>query len=121
MSLRGMIQSNGVKVDIFSVDESTDAGGFPIRTYTLSQSNVDCAIFPSSADSVVEGGRPRGKIMARGYLMPTVSITHTDRIVFEDSDTGTTRTLEVTGSRRSLMLHQDSHMNKRIVDLVEIE
>tara|TARA_R100001594_G_scaffold150505_2_gene212036 strand:- start:12638 stop:13003 length:366 start_codon:yes stop_codon:yes gene_type:complete len=121
MSLSGMIQTLGVKVDIHSVTETVDAGGFPVRTYSLSQSNVDCAIFPSSADEVVEGGRPRGKIFARGYLKATIEINHTDRIVFDDSDTGTTRTFEVTGARRSLMLHKDNHMNKRIVDLVEIE
>mgnify|MGYP003634631114 FL=1 len=121
MSLSRMIQSLGVVCDIHGVAETIDAGGFPIRTYTLKQSNVECAIFPSSADEVVEGGRPRGKIFARGYLLPTVDITHTDRILFDDSDTGTVRTFEVTGSRRSLMLHQDNHMQKRIVDLVEIE
>ena len=121
MSLSGMIQSLGVPCDIHAVTETIDAGGFPIRTYALSQSNIECAIFPSSADETVEGGRPRGKIFARGYLKSTISINHTDRIIFADSDTGTTRTFEVTGSRRSLMLHQDNHMNKRVVDLVEIE
>ena len=121
MSLQGMIQSLGVIVDIHQSVATTDGGGFPIRSYSLKKSNVECAIFPSSADSVVEGGRPRGKIFARGYLLPSVSINHTDRIVFADSDTGTTRTFEVTGSRRSLMLHQDNHMQKRIVDLVEVE
>ena len=121
MSLAGMIQSLGVSCDIMQSTATSDAGGFPIRTYTLKQSNVECAIFPSSADETVEGGRPRSKIFARGYLLPTISINHTDRIVFADSDTGTTRTFEVTGSRRSLMLHQDNHMQKRIVDLVEVE
>ena len=121
MSLTSMIQTLGVSCDILGVAETTDAGGFPIRTYTLKQANVEVAIFPSSADEVVEGGRPRGKIFARGYLLPTIDITHTDRITFADSDTGTTRTFEVTGSRRSLMLHQDNHMQKRIVDLIEVE
>ena len=121
MSLAGMIQSLGVLVDIHTVTETTDAGGFPLRTHALSKSGVECAIFPVGADSVVEGGRPRGKITARAYLSPLLTINHTDRIVFADSDTGTTRTFEVTGSRRSLMLHKDNHMNKRIVDLVEVE
>ncbi len=121
MSLSGMIQSLGVNVEIHTVTETVDAGGFPIRTYALSKSNVDCAIFPKSADETVEGGRPRGKISATGYLKPSVTIGHTDRIVFEDSDTGTTRTFEVTSARRSLMLHKDNHMQKRIVDLVEVE
>ena len=121
MSLSGMIQSLGVSVDIHTVTETVDAGGFPVRTYALSQSGVDCAIFPTSSDSTVEGGRPRGKITATGYLKPNISIGHTDRIIFEDSDSGTTRTFEVTGSRRSLMLHKDNHMQKRIVDLVEVE
>ena len=121
MSLAGMIQSLGVSCDIHTVVETSDAGGFPIRTYSLSKSNVEVAIFPIGADSVVEGGRPRGKITARGYLLPSISVNHTDRILFADSDTGTTRTFEVTGSRRSLMLHKDNHMQKRIVDLVEIE
>tara|TARA_R100000655_G_C2992688_1_gene193331 strand:+ start:1646 stop:2011 length:366 start_codon:yes stop_codon:yes gene_type:complete len=121
MSLRGMIQSLGVVCDIHSETTTKDAGGFPIRTYTLSKSGVQVAIFPSSADETVEGGRPRGQIFARGYLLPTVEISHKDRIVFKDTDTGTTRTFEVTGSRRSLMLHQDNHMQKRIVDLVEVE
>ena len=121
MSLDGLIQSLGVSCDIHAVTETIDAGGFPVRTYTLSKSNVEVAIFPNSADSVVEGGRPRGKITARGYLKASISISHTDRIVFADSDTGTTRTFEVTGSRRSLMLHKDNHLQKRIVDLVEVE
>jgi len=121
VSLSGMIQSLGIDVDIHTVSTASDAGGFPIRTYALSQSNIRCAIFPSSADEVVEGGRPRGKISARGYLSATIEINHTDRIVYADSDTGTTRTFEVTGARRSLMLHKDNHMNKRVVDLVEIE
>ena len=121
MSLRGMIQSLGVPVEIHTVTETVDAGGFPIRTYALSKSDVECAIFPSSADTAVEGGRPRGKIFARGYLLPSITINHTDRIVFDDPDTGTTRTFEVTGSRRSLMLHKDNHMQKRIVELVEVE
>lgn len=121
MSLRGMIQNLGVAVDIHTVTETVDAGGFPIRTYALSKSDVECAIFPSSADTSVEGGRPRGKIFARGYLLPSITINHTDRIVFDDPDTGTTRTFEVTGSRRSLMLHKDNHMQKRIVELVEVE
>jgi hypothetical protein len=121
MSLSGLIQSLGVSVDIHTVTETVDAGGFPIRTYALSQSGVECAIFPTSADSVVEGGRPRGKITANGYLLPSITINHTDRIVFEDPDTGTTRTFEVTSARRSLMLHKDNHMQKRIVDLVEVE
>ena len=100
MSLAGMIQSLGVSCDIMQSTTTSDAGGFPIRTYTLKQSNVECAIFPIGADSVVEGGRPRGKITARGYLLPSISINHTDRILFADSDSGTTRTFEVTGSRR---------------------
>ena len=87
MSLSGMIQSLGVSCDIMESTTTSDAGGFPIRTYTLKQSNVECAIFPVGADS----------------------------------DSGTTRTFEVTGSRRSLMLHKDNHMQKRIVDLVEVE
>ena len=121
MSLRGMIQSLGVKVEIHTVTETQDAGGFPIRTYALSKSDVDCAIFPVSADETVEGGRPRGKITARGYLLPTITINHTDRIVFDDSDTGTTRTFEVTGARRSLMLPNTNHMARRIVELSEVE
>jgi len=121
MSLRGMIQSLGVKCDIHTVTETQDAGGFPIRSYALSKSDVDCAIFPVSADETVEGGRPRGKITARGYLLPTITINHTDRIVFEDSDTGTTRTFEVTGARRSLMLPNTNHMARRIVELSEVE
>ena len=121
MSLRGMIQSLGVKCEIHTQTDTLDAGGFPIRTFALSQSDVDVAIFPSSSDEVVEGGRPRGKITARGYLLPTVTINHTDRIVFEDSDTGTTRTFEVTGARRSLMLPNTNHMARRIVELSEVE
>lgn len=121
MSLRGMIQTLGVKVDIHTVTETVDAGGFPIRTYALAQSGIDCAIFPNSADVVVEGGRPRGKISAKGYLLPTITITHTDRIVYDDPDTGTVRTFEVTSSRRSLMLDSSSHLQKRIIDLVEVE
>ena len=121
MSLTGMIQTLGVTVDIHTVTETVDAGGFPVRTYALSKAGVECAIFPSSADETVEGGRPRGKIFARGDLAATVEINHTDRIVFDDPDTGTTRTFEITGARRSLMLHKDNHMNKRIVDLVEVE
>jgi len=121
MSLRGMIQSLGVKCEIHTQSDTLDAGGFPIRTFALSQSDVDVAIFPVSADETVEGGRPRGKITARGYLLPTVTINHTDRIVFEDSDTGTTRTFEVTGARRSLMLPNTNHMARRIVELSEVE
>ena len=121
MSLKGMIQSLGVKCDLLTVTETVDSGGFPVRTFAVSKSNVDCAIFPRNADEVVEGGRPRGKISARGYLSPKVSVSHKDRIQFYDSDSGTTRVFEVTGSRRSLMLHKDNHMQKRIVDLVEIE
>ena len=121
MSLRGMIQSLGVKCEIHTQSDTLDAGGFPIRTFALSQSDVDVAIFPTSSDSTVEGGRPRGKITARGYLLPTVTINHTDRIVFEDSDTGTTRTFEVTGARRSLMLPNTNHMARRIVELSEVE
>ena len=121
MSLRGMIQSLGVKCEIHTQSDTLDAGGFPIRTFALSQSDVDVAIFPVSADETVEGGRPRGKITARGYLLPTVTINHTDRIVFEDSDTGTTRTFAVTGARRSLMLPNTNHMARRIVELSEVE
>ena len=121
MSLRGMIQSLGVKCEIHTQSDTLDAGGFPIRTFALSQSDVDVAIFPVSADETVEGGRPRGKITARGYLLPTITINHTDRIVFEDSDTGTTRTFEVTGARRSLMLPNTNHMARRIVELSEVE
>tara|TARA_R110000824_G_scaffold168136_4_gene345161 strand:+ start:2054 stop:2419 length:366 start_codon:yes stop_codon:yes gene_type:complete len=121
MSLRGMIQSLGVKCEIHTATVTKDLGGFPIRTFALSQSDVDVAIFPSSADEIVEGGRPRGKITARGYLLPTVAINHTDRIVFDDSETGTTRTFEVTGARRSLMLPSTNHMARRIVELSEVE
>jgi hypothetical protein len=116
-----MIQSLGVKCEIHTATVTKDAGGFPLESFALSQSDVDVAIFPTSSDSTVEGGRPRGKITARGYLLPTVTINHTDRIVFEDSDTGTTRTFEVTGARRSLMLPNTNHMARRIVELSEVE
>ena len=121
MSLRGLIQTLGVAADIHTVTDTVDAGGSPIRTYALSKSGVKVAIFPNAADEVVEGGRPRGKITATGYLLPTVTINHTDRIVYADPVTGTTRTFEVTGARRSLMLPDSNHMARRIVNLVEVE
>ena len=74
---------------------------------------------PSPLAWIVENLEPGQDGILESIVGP--SILRIKSQIFYDSDSGTTRVFEVTGSRRSLMLHKDNHMQKRIVDLVEIE
>jgi hypothetical protein len=119
VSYLGLIDTWGHQVDIETVTNTVDAGGSPVRAFSINQRGVRCLIVSSGVPELTEAGRPISNMSATGYFAPSVSIGTTDRVVWKDGND--TRTFEVTAKREPLGLKSSNHMSKIIVNLEQVE
>ena len=119
MSIRGLIDTWGHKVDIQTVTETVDAGGSPVETFATNQRDVRCMLVVDGSPEFAIGGRPTNLMKATGHFSSTISLGESDRVIWVDGST--TRTFEVTALKQPMGLKSSNHLSRKIATLEQVE